>query len=59
MKFNNENAKEQIAYVAPKSRLIHVKIEGVICTSGDYNEQGLQNIYGDHVNDESDSWGVN
>ena len=59
MKNNNENAKELMTYVAPKAKLIEVKVEGVICGSGDYNEQGLQNIFGDQVNDESDSWGVN
>lgn len=48
MKFNNEKAKEQMAYVAPKSRLIELKIEGVLCNSDNSINEVSENEYGEY-----------
>lgn len=53
MKFNNENAKEQMTYVAPKAKLINVRPQSIICGSLD----GLNDIEGDDVQDNTSRWG--
>lgn len=58
MKFNNENAKEQMAYVAPRVKAINVQPQGVICGSIE------QDYSGEDANSQtewsgSESWGIN
>ena len=45
---------KMVAYVAPDVTIYEIHSEGALCQS--YNENGLRDIQGDDVNDESDDW---
>lgn len=51
MKFNNENAEEQMAYVAPKLKVFKVQPQSMICGSG-----GIDDIDAQNVEDDGDNW---
>lgn len=48
MKTRNERSKEQMTYVAPKAKLIEVKIEGVLCNSDNSITDVPENEYGEY-----------
>lgn len=43
-------------YEAPQIDVEAVSVEGGFAVSGQYNKYGLQDIYGDSVNDMSEGW---
>ena len=47
---------KMVAYVAPEVSIYEIHSEGALCESGIYNDNGLRNIQGDDVNDESGDW---
>lgn len=51
IKTNNESSMERLTYVAPKTRLVVVRTQGLICDSKD----GIDDISGDDVQ-EQDGW---
>ena len=48
--------KKVITYEAPDVTVFEIHPEGALCESGIYNDNGLRNIQGDDVNDDSDAW---
>lgn len=48
MKTSNEKPREQMTYVAPKTKLIEVKIEGVLCNSDNSITDVPENEYGEY-----------
>ena len=47
---------KMVAYVAPDVTIYEIHSEGALCESGIYNDNGLRNIQGDDVTDESNAW---
>ena len=48
--------KMKSIYEAPQIDVEAVSVEGGFAVSGQYNKYGLQDIYGDSVNDMSEGW---
>ena len=48
--------KKAITYEAPDVTVFEIHSEGALCESGIYNDNGLRDIQGGDVTDESDAW---
>ena len=55
---NKKSIITQGRYAAPTCESVSIIVDGVLLTSREtYNEQGLINLSGDKVNDQSKVWG--